>query len=215
MLFRWCVARRRSLRNVFLLVASASSVIALLVNILPDIDEIPLWGIALISAAALFAALLVILEMLERPQRRIFRKQDTDGVLKYMHDWIKHGGRVAIWSRDMSWANNEETKKLLECKAQRDELLLLLPTANPLSRQLASFGAEVIYYGTTRLESPESRFTLTQYGKDGGSVAIGRARGDTHVIDEFHASDHPAYHIAADLIALARSTPTAKIGSSS
>ena len=215
MLFRWWVARRRSLRNVFLLFASASSVIALFVNFLPDIDEMPWWAIALISLAALLAVILAILEMIERPQRRVFRKEDSAGILKYMHHWIKHGGRVAIWSRDMSWADNDETKKLLENKAREHELILLLPTANPRSQQLADFGAEVIYYGTTRFESPGSRFTLTQFGRDGGSVAIGRARGDTHVIDEFHASDHPAYHIAVDLVALARSTSIGKIDSSS
>ena len=208
MLFRWWVARRRSLRNVLLLFGTASSVIALFANFLPDIEEIPWWGIALFVLAAFFAGTLAMLEMSERPKRRIFRKQDTAGILKYMHDWIKHGGRVAIWSRDMSWANNEETKQLLELKARRHELLLFLPSANPLSRQLASSGAEVIHYGATRLESPGSRFTITHYGRDGSSLAVGWARGDTHVIDEFHASDHPAYHIAADLVALARSTPT-------
>ena len=132
-----------------------------------------------------------------------------------MHDWIKHGGRVAIWSRDMSWANSEETKQLLEVKARRHELLLFLPSANPLSQQLAGSGAEVVYYGASRLESPGSRFTITHYGRDGSSLAVGRVRGDTHVIDEFHSSDHPAYHIAADLVALARSTPTDKIALSS
>ena len=215
MFFRWWVTRRRSLRNVLLLFASASSVIALLVNLLPVIDDMPWWGIVLIALAALFAAILVILEMFERPQRRIFRKQDTAGILKYMHDWIKHGGRVAIWSRDMSWANNEDTTQLLEVKARRHELLLFLPTASPLSRQLASFGAEVTYYGTNRFESPGSRFTITQYGRDGGSVAVGRARGHNHVIEEFHAGDHPAYHIAADLVGLARSTSMGKTDLSS
>ena len=206
MLFRWWVARRRSLRNVLLLLGTASSVLALFANFLPTIEEIPWWGIALLALAAFLAGTLGILEMFERPQRRVFRKQDTAGVLKYMHEWIKHGGRVAIWSRDMSWANNEETKQLLKLKAQRHELLLFLPSANPLSRQLENSGAEVNYYGMTRLESPGSRFAITHYGRDGSSLAVGRARGDSHVIDEFHASDHPAYHIAADLVALARST---------
>lgn len=206
MLSRWWVARRRSFRNVLFLLGTACSVIAVLATFLPDIEEIPWWGIAFLALAAFLAATLAFLEMRERPKQRIFRKDDTAGVLKYMHEWIKHGGRVAIWSRDMSWANNEETKQLLEFKAQRHELLLFLPSAIPLSQQLKTSGAEVTYYGTTRLETPASRFTITHYGRDGSSLAVGRARGDSHVIEEFHASDHPAYHIAADLVALARST---------
>ena len=207
MLFRWWVARRRALRNVFLLLGSTASVIALLVKFVPDLDKVPWWCIALFVLAAFFAGLLAILELCERPQRRIFRKQDTAGILRYMHDWIEHGGRVAIWSRDMSWANNYKTRQLLELKAQRDELLLFLPSPNPLSQRLATAGAEVIYYGTALFESPGSRFTITQYGRDGGSLAVGRAHSDTHVIDEFNANDHPTYQIAADLVALARSNP--------
>lgn len=206
MLYRWWVARRRSLRNVLLLVGTASSVIALFVNFLPVGEEIPWWGIALFVSAACFAVALAVLEMLERPGRRVFRKQDTAGILRYMHDWIEHGGRVAIWSRDMSWANNEETKQLLELKAGRNELLLFLPSSNQLSRELAKSGAEVFYYGADQLVSSGSRFTITHYGRDGSSLAVGQARGDTHVIEEFRAREHPAYQIAADLVALARST---------
>ena len=72
MLFRWWVARRRSLRNVLLLFGTASSVIALFANFLPDIEEIPWWGIALFVLAAFFAGTLAMLEMFERPNGGYF-----------------------------------------------------------------------------------------------------------------------------------------------
>ena len=77
-----------------------------------------------------------------------------------MHDWIEHGGRVAIWTRDMSWAQNQETRGLLTEKARRSELILCLPELGALATELSKAGAEVCAYGATRLESPASRFTI-------------------------------------------------------
>ena len=122
-----------------------------------------------------------------------------------MHDWIEHGGRVAIWTRDMSWAQNPETRRLLAEKARRNELILCLPELNELATELAAAGAEVCAYGAGHLESPASRFTIAFFGRDGSRVAVGRAEGDTHVIDEFSAGGHPAFHLAEDLITLVRS----------
>ena len=129
-----------------------------------------------------------------------------------MHDWIEHGGRVAIWTRDMSWAQNPETRRLLAEKARRNELILCLPELNELATELAAAGAEVCAYGARRLESPASRFTIALFGRDGSRVAVGRAEGDTHVIDEFSAGGHPAFHLADDLITLVRSLQGRRAG---
>ena len=129
-----------------------------------------------------------------------------------MHHWIEHGGRVAIWTRDMSWAQNAETRGLLREKAKRKELILCLPELNPLATDLAAAGAEVCAYGTQHLESPASRFTIVFFGRDGSQVAIGRADGDYHVIDELDARDHPAFYLARDLIALVRGQHTNRQG---
>jgi len=118
-----------------------------------------------------------------------------------MHDWIEHGGRVAIWTRDMSWAQNQETRGLLTEKARRSELILCLPELSALATELSKAGAEVCAYGATRLESPASRFTIAFLV----GMAVGRAEQDTHVIEEFSAGTHPVFHIAEDLIAIARS----------
>jgi hypothetical protein len=121
-----------------------------------------------------------------------------------MHEWIEHGGRVAIWTRDMSWAQNPETRRLLTEKARRNELILCLPELNELASELTRAGAEVCAYGASLLESPSSRFTIAFLGRDGSRVAVGRAQGDAHVIDEFSVGGHPAFHLAADLVTLVR-----------
>jgi hypothetical protein len=200
----WWITWRDLVRKLVALVASFASMAGLLVAFLPSLKELPSWAVvALVVAVVAFIA-LVVLEVTDRRGRRIYAKDDTQGIKHYMHLWIEHGGRVAIWTRDMSWAQNAETQGLLIAKARRGELILCLPEINPLARELSAAGAEVCAYGARLLEAPASRFTIVFFGRDGSRVAVGRAEGDTHVIDEFSAGDHPAFHLAADLVTLAR-----------
>jgi hypothetical protein len=178
------------------------------VPFLPSLKQLPWWAIALLVSATFFFGMLVVLEFLAHRGRRVFAKCDTEGIKKYMHAWIEHGGRVAIWSRDLSWAHNDETRGILREKAARGELILCLPEQNELAMELGDAGAEICAYGAKRLESPTSRFTIAFFGRDGARVAVGRADGDTHVIDEFNAGRHPAFHLAEDLIALVRAQCT-------
>lgn len=129
-----------------------------------------------------------------------------------MHKWIEHRGRVAIWTRDMSWAQNDETRKLLTKKARNGELILCLPELNDIAEKLKAAGAEVHAYGAKHLESPASRFTIADFGKDGSQVAAGRAEGHIHLIDEFRAGDHPAFYLAEDLIKFVRSPQNGHTG---
>ena len=205
MLMRYRLTHRKLFRNLFFLLGSIASISALLENFIQDLTTIPEWAFFLFVLAALLFILLVWFEISERPQRRIYSKGDTEGILLYMHDWIQDGGRVAIWTRDMSWADDERTENLLRDKAAKDELVIFSPSSSPLTQSLADAGAEVYYYGKDRLDSPSSRFTITQFGRHGSSVAVGRAGNRTHIIDEFHSGDHPAFHIAADLVTLAKS----------
>lgn len=146
----------------------------------------------------------VALDFRSRPRIRFYKKGDTEGIRRYMHDWVQHGGRAAIWSHDMSWADNPATRAVLAEKARKGELILCLPAHNQLSRDLEGDGAEVHVYGSERFESPASRFTIIFFGTGGAQVAIGRAQNDTHVIEEFAAGGHPTFHLAEDLIALVR-----------
>jgi hypothetical protein len=185
---------------------SLSSLIALLVVFFPE--DLSWWNIALLVIAGFCFVAFVLLELVTHRGHRVFSKSDTAGIKKYMHDWIEHGGRVAVWTRDMSWARNEDTRELLKKKAAQGELILCLPEQNDLAKELAAAGAEVYAYGANQLELPASRFTIGFFGRDGARVAVGRADGDCHVIDEFNAGGHPAFYLAEDLVALVRGRRT-------
>jgi hypothetical protein len=192
------------IQRLLALTGSVASLSGLLVAFLPSPTDLPWWAIALLLLAIFCLVVLVVLELLAARGRRVYARADTDGIRGYMHDWIKHGGRVAIWTRDMSWAHNPDTRGLLNEKAKQEELILCLPKPNELARELAAAGAEVCAYGTDLLESPASRFTISYFGRGGARVAVGRAEGDAHVIDEFDEGGHPAFYLAEDLVAFAR-----------
>lgn len=196
----------------FLALAGAlASLVGIIVLFIPSPKNLPWWGIALFVSAIFSLIALVLLEFHTHRGRRVYAKDDQDGIKNYMHDWIEHSGRVAIWTRDMSWAHNDETRKLLIEKAKCKELILCLPEQNELATELEAAGAEVCTYGVKHLESPASRFTIAFFGRGGARVAVGRADGDTHIIDEFKEGSHPAFYLAEDLIALVRSQ-NAEIG---
>lgn len=201
----WWKAWSQLVLRLIALVASFASMGGLLLAFLPSPRDLPWWTVALLVSAIFFLAALVVLEFLDHRGRRVYAKSDAEGIKRYMHNWIEHGGRVAIWTRDMSWAENPAIRRLLTEKARRNELILCLPELNKLAMELARAGAEVCEYGARQLESPGSRFTIAFFGRDGSRVAVGRAEGDTHVIDEFSAGHHPAFHLAEDLIRLVRS----------
>jgi hypothetical protein len=186
------------------LAGSLASLVGLLVIFLPSRDALPSRVVVLLVVAALLLILFIVLEFLSHRGRRVYAKSDEEGIKRYMHTWITHGGRVAIWTRDMSWAQNAETRSMLLKKAARGELILCLPERNAFAQELEAAGAEVCAYGSMHLESPASRFTITCFGRDGAQVAVGRAEGYAHVIDEFTAGSHPAFYLAEDLIALVR-----------
>lgn len=200
----WWKAWSEPIIKLVALVGALASLVGLLRVFLPSRDSLPWWAVALLVVAALLLIVFVVLEFLSYRGRRVYAKSDTDGIKRYMHTWIQHGGRVAIWTRDMSWAHNADTRGLLLEKAANGELILCLPERNEFAKQLEAAGAEVCAYGSRHLESPASRFTIVFFGRDGAQVAVGRAEGDAHVIVEFTAGSHPAFYLAKDLIELVR-----------
>ena len=181
-----------------------ASLVGLLVVFLPSPTELPWWAIGLLIIATILFVFLVIIELRARQSIHVYAGNDANGIRRYMHNWIQHGGRVAIWTRDMSWAENKETRALLREKAERQELILCLPKPTDLATDLANSGAEICVYGANYLESPASRFTIAFFGRDGSRVAVGHAVGESHVIHEFDPRSHPAFYVAADLVTLVR-----------
>lgn len=198
----WLSIRKAFVGKVIALLGSYASLIGVLLHYCSSWDQLSWWSKVLIVLSTVATLWLLIKHFQEALNTKVYRKQDKAGIRAYLHDWIEHGGRVAVWTRDMSWADEKKTKKLLKDKAKKGELILCMPKKNDLSNYLEEQGADVCIYGETGLETPNSRFTITYFGRDGARVAVGRAQGEVHVIEEFDSGSHPAFYLANDLVNL-------------
>lgn len=134
--------------------------------------------------------------------RTIIHNSDPDEIRDFMLGWIEGGGRVAIFTRDMSWAQDcKKTMALLRKKASRGELVVCCPKKIELLNSVP--GAEVHVYDKARF-TPRARFTIVRYENNEARVAVGRKIGRDHVIDEYAPGDHPAFSMAEDLVMFAR-----------
>jgi len=194
------------------------SMIALLATLYPlvDTNKITPSRASIISIVGvilfLLYSFLVFYEVSTMDGKHIFKQSDSTSIKNYMLHWIAYGGRVAIWTRDMSWANDDRSKNLLLEKAQSGELIICLPTHTSFSRELEEKGGEIYVYGMELLSDPSARFTIAFYGRDGSKVAIGRARADKHIIEEFDTGSHPAFNLANELVQVAKNASQKKNG---
>ncbi|GFM87971.1 hypothetical protein PSCICO_33700 [Pseudomonas cichorii] len=194
------------------------SMVALLATLYPLIDTGKMTlatasGISIVGVILFFLyGFLIFFEIYTLEGKRVFKQTDPDSIMNYMLHWIFYGGRVAIWTRDMSWAKDDKSKNLLREKARSGELIICLPAHTPLSQELEKEGADVYEYGAELLSDPSARFTIAYYGREGSKVAIGRARADEHVVEEFSSGSHPAFHLAYELVQIAKSVSQKKNG---
>lgn len=165
----------------------------------------------LIAVAALLAIVSVILRLREFWQSGVKSLNGADHIKDYLHQWISRGQRVVIFSRDLSWVDDEKMKQLLRIKAERHELELCLPQEIPISRELAGRGAEIYTYADLDYV-PGSRFTIIDAGRHDAQVAIGRTLGNRHVVKEISAGDDPLFAVANDLVEVIKRFSRARRG---
>lgn len=180
-------------------VAICASILSLYFTLLPLSVDRPLWHWGLIAFAVVACFLLAIREIANywRFAPKICRS--TKKINSYMLKWISSGGRVMIFSRDMSWAHDEAIRLLLMEKANRNELTICLEHQIPLTDELCQQGAQIVTYEALDYV-PNSRFTIVDFERDGARVAVGVKFGDDHVIQEFRSGSHPFFAVAEDLV---------------
>lgn len=154
------------------------------------------------SLAIIVFFFFIVLEWRSVSRVRIYDPSDKHLIQDYMEKWIAPSGRVAVWTRDMTWANNENAKKILRAKARNKELVICQQDETPLSKELKDHGAEIHFYSAAHY-SPKTRFTIRNYRRAGASVAIGYQKDGLHYIEEFRSPWESAHPLTEDLVKLA------------
>ena len=184
------------------IVGAIASGLGLIVALFISSKSITWWMIVLVITFGVLISVTFGVVLKSSPRTRVYRGDDRIAIRNYMFRWIRNGGRVAIWTRDMSWVDDQEMKSMLRGKSESGELIVCLPEETALTESLRHDGAEVIAYGA--LDSPSSSFTIVNYDRNGSRIAVGRPEGSLHIIQEFSVSDAPTFQMAYDLVRLVR-----------
>ena len=192
---------RKILTIIVLQVATYVSFIGLYFTVLPIGTAVPSWHWVLLGATSVLFIWLIAHEISDHVARspKTFKSQDK--INRYMCRWVSSGGRVAIFSRDMSWANEDGVKRILSGKAKKNELTICLEKDTSLTDELKSQGATIVTYGNLN-HVPKARFTIVDFDKEGARVAVGVYLDGKHTIQEFRSGDHPFFAVAEDLVKL-------------
>jgi hypothetical protein len=151
--------------------------------------------IACLVLFGLSSAGIIIYDYKNRPKRY----KNAEEINEYMFRWISNIGRIVIFTRDMTWTNEQRIKDKLIEKSRNKELIVCMPKANEFANELKEKGASIVEYNHLNFE-PQSRFTIVQYGRNDAKVAIGKSYKKYHLIEEFENGDHPLFHVAQDLV---------------
>jgi len=154
----------------------------------------------LLAVAVVALALNLVLEIRAYRQGRARIVQTGEAIQRYMAKLLKDGGRVAIFSRDMTWADNATMRNLLLGKARQGEMTIVVPRMIQIVEDLRAEGADVYTYENLDY-SLRSRFTLVQRGTAVPRVAVGRPNGESEVrVEEFSDRTDPVVTLAEDML---------------
>jgi hypothetical protein len=180
-------------------VASFASILGLYFTLTPLSVPRPDWHWLILGAAIFGAVALAVYAIVEffRSEPKKYRSQKK--INSFMCRWVSSGGRVVIFSRDMSWAREDQVRKILLEKAERGELTIFLEHTIELTDELRERGATIVTYQSLG-HTPRARFTIVGYGREGARVAVGVQENGYHVIQEYRNGFHPFFAVAEDLV---------------
>lgn len=189
--------------RLFVWVGTIASVGGLVVSFHTSGQPISAVQGSILTVAGLFILTLIGLDIWQYRKSLPRKCKSTSEIKEFMREWISQGSRVVIFTRDMSWADDDPMRYLLFGKARGSELTICLPARTQLANDLEKAGAQVLCYDNLHY-IPESRFTIINSGRMDAKVAVGRKIGNRHVIEEFSLGEHPIFSVANDLVEVLR-----------
>lgn len=195
------------MKSLLSIIANISTIIGILGFLFPLLDikdiEFSLLQIIFIVISILICLSYIIYEFFNRPKKY----KDNLSIKNYMREWIKKTGRTVIFTRDMSWVDDNEIKNELISKARSNDLIICLPKITDFIQILKDHGAEIYTYENLDF-TPKSRFTFINYGSNSSKVAIGRKdEKHNHFITEYTTKDTIEYYLAEDLVNIIKKLP--------
>jgi hypothetical protein len=191
-------AKMRLVGIIILQLSAYASILGLYFTVSPFSEKRPNWHWVMLAIFAILCLMVIVREVKNHLARGPKVYGDPKKINKFMRGWVSSGGRALVFSRDLSWARDPETKEVLMKKALAGDLTIYLEKDIPISDEFKRAGANIITYDRSG-HIPRSRFTIIDYEKDGARVAIGCSRNGKQIIEEFESGGHPLFAVAEDL----------------
>lgn len=123
---------------------------------------------------------------------------------EYMKKVVNSPGSIAIFTRNMSWLD-DEAYGILKRKAESRDLKIIMQSPTSKSIGLENSGADIIYYEDILPDPISSRFTIIDAGKSSATLSIGNTDNDkdVHRIQRFVKASDPALSLAKDMLVVA------------
>lgn len=154
--------------------------------------------LAILVVLAVFAIRQDYIECFADLPRLCVRYNDQEAINSYMYTMLSEGGRVAIFSRDLTWVRESELiTALLKQKAANDEVTIFMPKENQIAGAIKAAGAKIVTYQPLHYD-PTTRFTIRFHSSSGSRVAIGSRHGEYHVVREYDKDELP-FELAEDI----------------
>ena len=188
------------IKNILSQIGTLASLIGLVYTLKSDEENLNgfQWFLLFISFSLFGISIYWIIKEHLSHQPKVFNNR-TD-IRNYMYSWINNGGRVVIFTRDLSWVNDDEMKTLLKNKSEINECIICLPSRIDKVIEFEEAGATIIEYSKLNYV-PLSRFTITNYGRDDAKIAVGKSiENGKHIIEQFGNGEHPYFQVANDLV---------------
>ncbi len=156
------------------------------------------WGLLFLSIACFAISVWIIISDHNETKPLIFKTQTA--IRNYMFSWIESSGRTVIFTRDLSWVNDDEMRDMLKNKASKGDLVICLPNRISKVDDFEKSGAVIVEYSGCNY-TPESRFTITNFGRNDARIAVGKTISlNRHLIEEYKSGEHPYFYVANDLV---------------
>lgn len=192
------------MKKLFINIGSQIGVLASLLGLAytlrPTTGVFSGWQYLLIFISILLFIVYVIFEIYEYCTNGKLTFSNPKSIRNYMFKWIKSSGNTVIFTRDLSWVNDEEMREMLRTKSQNHELIICLPNRIERVEEFEIMGATIIEYSQIQY-TPTSRFTIKNFGRNDAMIAVGQGlENNKHLIEEYKNGEHPYFHVANDLV---------------
>ncbi|MEL7569169.1 MAG: hypothetical protein AAGU14_01270 [Eubacteriaceae bacterium] len=180
------------------ILGSFASIIALFLTQTPW----TIWSIATFFIGLIFMIIWFLKDIKDYNDKKPIIYEKQEDIEKYMLNWINTGGQVVVYSRNLSWVN-DEIKEMMFKKGS--ELTIFAQNTSKLIEELIDKNVNVYLYGCTEYE-PISRFTIIRANRTDKQIAIAnvekRKQKEKHYIYESSrdSMDRRLLDISTDLI---------------